>query len=50
LDRASKPRELKVKEALNIHVIPEKHRFNQDGGLELSGCWIAAIKNVLKSQ
>ncbi len=38
VDRASKNRELKIKEALHIQMTPG-NKFNRDIGLELPGCW-----------
>ena len=40
IDRASRSRELRVKEALHIHVTPgpEDQRFDREVGLELPGC------------
>ena len=35
IDRASRFGELRVKEALHIHLTPEDQRFNRDVGLEL---------------
>ena len=35
IDRASRSGELRVKEALHIHLTPEDQHFNQDVGLEL---------------
>ena len=31
--------ELLVKEALHIQMTPVEEHFNQDGGLEVPGCW-----------
>ena len=39
IDRASRFGELRVKEALHIHLTPEDQRFNRDVGLELPGCF-----------
>ena len=36
--------ELLVKEALHIKMIPTEERFNQDGGLEVPGCWTAVMR------
>ena len=44
IDRASRFGELRVKEALHIHLTPEDQRFNRDVGLELPGCWISTLK------
>ncbi len=38
VDRASKNRELKIKEALYIQMTPDNNKFNRDIGLELPGC------------
>ncbi len=40
VDRASKNRELKIKEALHLQMTPDNNRFNEDIGLELPGCWL----------
>ena len=40
----SKYGELRVKEALHIHPMPEDQRFNRDVGLELPGCWVPTLK------
>ena len=37
LDRAARPVQLKVKEALHIEKTPANNRLNQDGGYELPG-------------
>ena len=44
IDRASRFGELRVKEALHIHLTPEDQRFNRDVGLELPGCWVSTLK------
>ena len=36
--------ELLLKEALHIQMTPSEERFNQDGGLEVPGCWIAVMR------
>ena len=36
--------ELLVKEALHIQMTLSEERFNQDGGLEVPGCWIAVMR------
>ena len=36
--------ELLVKEALHIQMTPSVERFDQDGGLEVPGCWTAVMK------
>ncbi len=46
LDRATRPIQLKVKEALHIEKTPANSRLNRDGGYELPGCWIATMKKV----
>ena len=33
-----------MKEALYLQMIPSEERFNHDGGLEVPGCWTAAIR------
>ena len=35
-----------LKEAVHIQITPADERFNRDGGLELPGCWIAALKTL----
>ena len=46
LDRAARPVQLKVKEALHIEKTPANNRLNRDGGCELPGCWIATMKKL----
>ena len=46
LDRATRPIQLKVKEALHIERTPANTRLNRDGGYELPGCWIATMKKL----
>ena len=46
IDRASRFGELRVKEALHIHLTPEDQRFNRDVGLELPGCWVSTLKTM----
>ena len=45
IDRASRFGELRVKEALHIHLTPDQ-RFNRDVGLELPGCWVSTLKTL----
>ena len=33
-----------MKEALHIQMTPVEERFNQDGGLEVPGCWTAVMR------
>ncbi len=42
VDRASKNRELKIKEALHIQMTPD-NKFNRNIGLELPGCWLSML-------
>ena len=44
LDRASRKRELKIKEALHIQMTPDPDKFNRDVGLELPGCWLSMLR------
>ena len=46
LDRATRPVQLKVKEALHIQTTPANNSINKDGGYELPGCWIATMKKL----
>ena len=46
LDRASRPIQLRVKEALYIQKTPTNNRLNRDEGYELPGCWIATVKKL----
>ena len=46
LDRATRPVQLKVKEALHIERTPANTRLNRDGGYELPGCWITTMKKL----
>ena len=48
LDRATRPIQLKVKEALHIKSTPANTRFNRDRGYELPGCWIAKNIAIMK--
>ena len=41
VDQARSPKELLLKEAIHIRLL--KLPLNRDGGLELSGCWMAAL-------
>jgi len=36
--------ELLVKETLHIQMTPVEECFNQDGGLEVPGCWTTVMK------
>ncbi len=44
VDRASKNRELKIKEALHIQMTPDNNKFNRGIGLELPGCWLSMLR------
>ena len=46
LDRATRPVQLMVKEALHIHKTPANNRLNTEEGYELSSGWIATIKKL----
>ena len=46
LDRASRPVQLRVKEALYIQRTPTNNRLNRDEGYELLGCWIVTVKKL----
>ena len=46
LDRATRPVQLKVKEALHIQTTPANNSLNNDGGYELPGCWIMTVKKL----
>ena len=46
LDRASRPVQLRVKEALYIQKTPINNRLNRDEGYELPGCWIVTVKKL----
>ena len=46
LDKAARPVQLKVKEALHIDKTPASNRLNRHGGYKLPGCWIATIKKL----
>ncbi len=43
VDRASKNRDLKIKEALHIMITPD-NKFNRDIGFELLGCWLSMLR------
>ena len=44
VDMARHPRELLLKEAIHIQMTPAEERLNRDAGLELPGCWVAALR------
>ena len=44
VDMARQPSELLLKEAIHIHMTPAEERLNRDTGLELPGCWVAALR------
>ena len=44
VDQARGGKELLIKEALHICLIPEDQCFNRTRGLELPGCWVATLK------
>ncbi len=44
VDRASKNRELKIKEALHIQMTPDNNKFNRDISLELPGCRLSTLR------
>ena len=44
IDQAKRLKELLIKEALNIHLVPVKKRLNRDTGLEIPDCWRPIIK------
>ena len=44
VDMARHPRELLRKEAIHIQMTPAEERLNRDTGLELTGCWVAALR------
>ena len=46
IDRVRRSKELMLKKALHIQMTPAEDRFNRDGGLELPGYWIAALKTL----
>ena len=46
IDWARRFRELMLKKVLHIQMTPAEKWFNRDGGLELPGCWIAALKTL----
>ena len=43
VDRARRPKELHLKEALHIQTLTEE-LLNQDIGLEVPGCWLTALR------
>lgn len=45
-DRATRPIQLKVKEALHIQNTLANNRLNRDGDYELLGCWITTTKKL----
>ena len=44
MDRASRHKELLVKEALHIRMAVGKDSLNRDGGVELHDCWVATVR------
>ena len=46
LDRAIRPIQLKVKEALHIQRTHANNRLNRNWGYELLGCWIMTMKKL----
>ena len=44
IDQARRQKELIIKEALNIHLVPEEERLNRDTGLEIPACWNPIVK------
>ena len=44
VDMARHPRELLRKEAIHIQMTPAEECLNRDTGLELPGCWVAALR------
>ena len=46
LDKATRPVQLLVKEALCIQRTHANHRLNRDGGYKLPGCWIVTMKKL----
>ena len=44
IDQARTHKELLLKEV--IHIRPQYPHLNRDGGLELPGCWLAALKGT----
>ncbi len=41
--RASKNRELQIKEALHIQMTPDNNKFKRDMSLERPGCWLSML-------
>ena len=46
LNKATRPVQLLVKEALCIQRTPTNNRLNRDGDYELPGCWITTMKKL----
>ena len=44
LDQARRTKELKIKEALHIHMTLSHQHLNRDEGLELPGCWMVTMR------
>ena len=44
IDQARRQKQLLIKEALNIHLVPEDERLNRDTGLEIPDCWRPLLK------
>ena len=45
IDEARPPKELMLKEA--IHIRLNRTSLNRDGGLELPGCWMVALRKAI---
>ena len=43
-DQVMRQKELLIKEALNIHLVPEEERLNRDVGIQIPACWKPLIK------
>ena len=46
LTQARRHKELMLKEAFHIHMVPARDRLNRDVGMELPRCWMATLRRL----
>ena len=44
IEQSKRQKQLLIKEALNVHPVPEEEGLNRDTGLEIPDCWKPIIK------
>ena len=44
VDMARHPKKLLLEDTIHIHMTPTEEHLNRDTGLELPGCWVAALR------